>query len=93
MGDGALVGINNGVGGTIGVGINQAAKAFGEQPSNIIAPAPMPAILRKSRRESARPPRFFMNGFTQRAILRSALNPAHDKWRSEPGFVLGVALS
>jgi len=46
------VGINNGVGGTIRVGTSQAAKALGEQPLKAIAPAPMPATFKKSRRET-----------------------------------------
>ena len=49
---GEAVGIRNGVGGTILVGASHDATVFGEQPFRTTAPAPMPATLRKSRRET-----------------------------------------
>jgi len=49
----------------IGVGLNQSARSFGEQPLKIIAPAPIPAILRKSRRDNTWWLLLFMTGSTQ----------------------------
>ena len=49
---GEAVGHKRGVGGTIFVGTSHEANAFGEQPLKAIAPAPMPAIFKKSLREN-----------------------------------------
>ena len=49
---GVTVGIKNGVGGTIFVGTSQDANAFGEHPLIANAPAPRPAIFKKSLRET-----------------------------------------
>ena len=48
----AAAGIKNAVGGTIRVGMSHEANAFGEQLLSAIAPAPIPATFKKSRRET-----------------------------------------
>jgi hypothetical protein len=49
---GEAVGINKAVGGTILVGASHDASALDEQPFKTTAPAPIPATLRKSLRET-----------------------------------------